>query len=315
MNETKLAVALTLASFGALAGCGSDSNSETTEPGAGSSQSDTEAPDPSEDASSDGSADPASGGSDDDSGSTSAGQSDGWVLDFTLFVEGAVQVSGIGASASAELVALVTDFEGVILIDPSIGEAVGEFSVQLGELPEQGSTEALSWTADDHVAILYPDDSIIRTYDVEGVQQSEVEFSAAGQPVHGAMTVDPSTGTAYVITGTGPLELVAIDLETGSVVQTTEISGPIENAVEGLSLSINGDTSPLWAVTAVGEPFRIDAETGEAELSRGTFSEVDTPSGLEVFVNPVETESVIAVSDDGDQYNDEPGPLRLYLLD
>lgn len=322
MNEAKLAVTLALASAGALPGCSSDPNSGSVGTDTGTSDRNTESTDPTRantetsdltDGASSG-ADTTSSGSGAQSSSTGPGQSDEWVLDFTLFVEGAVQVSGIGASASAGLVAVVTDFERVVLIDPETAEAAGEFSVQFGELPQQGSTEALSWTPEDHVAILYPDHAIIRSYDVGGTQQSEVDISAASQPLHGAMTVDPGTNTAYVIAGTGPLELVAIDLETGSVLQTTEISGPIEDPVEGLSLSINGDTSPLWAVTSVGEAFRIDVTTGEAESSGGTFMEVGEPSGLEAFVNP-EGEPVLAVSDDDDQFNDEPGPLRLYLLD
>ncbi|MGH1346710.1 MAG: hypothetical protein ACRBN8_34405 [Nannocystales bacterium] len=319
MNHTKLAALCALASLGPFVGCtGSEPNPEATDadtdtagPGsAGSTGASSGAT---------GSGEPTGAGPDtassgDESGSTGAEAPQGWVLDFTLFVEGGVQVSGIGASASVGRVALVTDFERVILVDPATGEAAGEFSVQLGELPRQGSTEALSWTDEGLVAVLYPDDAIIRQYDVEGTQHSEIEVATRLRPLHGAMTVDPASGTAYLIGGTAPPHLLAVDLDSGTVTETMEISGPIEDAVEGLSLSINGDTSPLWALTAAGEAFRIDVTTGEAESPGGTFAEVDDPSGIEAFVSP-DGDSVLAVSDDDNQYNDEPGPLRLYLLD
>jgi hypothetical protein len=246
--------------------------------------------------------------------STGAAPSDTWVLDFTLFVEGAIQVSGIGASASAGLVAVVTDFERVILIDPQTAEAAGEFSVQLGDLPQQGSTEAIAWTSQDHLAILYPDDAIIRRYDVDGTLQHEVDISGAPQPLHGAMTVDPVDDTAYVVAGTDALTLVGVALDSGEVRSSVAMEGLAGEPIEGLSLSISADTAPLWALTASGEAYRIDASSGVAALERDAFSEVDEPSGLEALVNP-EGESVLAVSDDDDQYNAEPGPLRLYLLD
>lgn len=250
----------------------------------------------------------------DEDGSTGASPSDAWVLDFTLFVEGAIQVSGIGASTSVGLVAVVTDFERVVLIDPQTAEAAGEFSVQLGDLPQQGATEAIAWTSEDHIAVLYPDDAIIRTYDVDGELQHEVDVSAAPQPLHGAMTVDPAGDTAYLVTGSDELSLVAVDLGSGDVLSTVVMSAPQSEAIEGLSLSIDGDTSPLWALTAGGEAFRIDASSGVSELAGEAFSEVGEPSGLEALINP-EGESVLAVSDDDDQYNAEPGPLRLYLLE
>lgn len=271
-------------------------------------------------------ADGSSSGSEDESGattsaestgedeSTGASPSDGWILDFTLFVDGAIQVSGIGASTSSGLVAVVTDFERVVLIDPQTAEAAGEFSVQLGDLPQQGATEAIAWTSEDYVAVLYPDDAIIRAYDVDGTLQHEVDISAAPQPLHGAMTVDPTNDTVYVVSGSDELSLVAVDLASGDVVSTVVVSAPQSEAIEGLSLSIDGDTSPLWALTSEGEAFRIDASSGVSEPAGEAFSEVGEPSGLEALINP-EGESVLAVSDDDDQYNAEPGPLRLYLLE
>ena len=249
----------------------------------------------------------------DGDGSHTQGDDQALLLDFTLFVDGAVQVSGVGVSRGGGLAAVVTDFERVVVIDPQAAEALGEFSVQLGDLPRQGSTEAISWTADDDLAVLYPDAALVRTYATDGALRAEVDIGNVTTAVHGAMTVDPQADVAYVVAGTGSLTLFGIDLASGGLRSEIALSGDLASPVEGLSLGVEGTPSPMWAITAEGEAFSIDTASGNTDFI-GTVQEVGEASGVEAFINP-EGEPVLAVSDDDDRYNAEPGPLRLYLFD
>ena len=248
------------------------------------------------------------GGGDNDNDPTASGG--GLVLDFTAFVEGAVQVSGVASSEQGGL-AVVTDFERVVVIDPSSAAAIDEFSVQFGDLPQQGSSEALIFTANGDLAVLYPDHKTVRTFS-NGQAQGDVDLSAVEGPIHGAMTIDPALGRLYVVSGDQTLALIEIDANDGTVRSSQPITGDLDVEVTGLSTAIN-DASLLWAVAADNRVFDIDTMSGQSR-NRGTLSEVGEASGCEAFIN-AEDEAVLSVSDDDDQYNAQPGPIRLYLLD
>ena len=251
------------------------------------------------------------GGSDEQD---SGGDSEGLVLDFTAYVEGAVQVSGVGVSQDDGTVAVVTDFEKVLLVDPETVAPFAEFSAQLGELPEQGSAEAIAFLSTGEVAVLYPEHKVLRIFedDWSGTAEADIDLSPIEGFMHGAMTIAPATNTAYVLVGTAPLELVSICLEDATVASRTELAGDFDDEMTGLSLSIDGSDDHLWAVTEGNVAYDIDVAAGEASRV-AVLAEVAESSGAEAFYNPM-GEAVLAVSDDADEYNAEPGPIRLYLV-
>ena len=237
------------------------------------------------------------------------------VLDFTAFIDGAVQVSGIGIDRTTGTVAVVTDFERVVLIDAQSVSAIGTFSAQLRTLPRQGSTEAIAFTPDGDIAVLYPDVALLRVYDDDGSGSilGELSLEAVPGPLHGAMALSADGTRLFLIAGADAVRLVEVRLEDGSVVRSTELTGDAITAeVSGLSPGVDGSDARLWAVTGNSRAFSIDVGTGTAEFT-GEVSEVEDCSGSEAFVNP-EGEAVLAVSDDADRYNSVPGPLRLYLI-
>ncbi|MBX2801250.1 MAG: hypothetical protein KTR31_26470 [Myxococcales bacterium] len=200
------------------------------------------------------------------------------ILDFTVFVPDAVQVSGLGVSPADGTLAAVTDFEQVLLVDPVTADATATFSAQLGALPEQGSTEAVSFTTDGDVVVLYPEEPLLRVFDAAGTTLREVTPALQDTP-HGAMTIAHDEGVAWVAVGEAEVSLVALS---------------------------------LWAVDVAQTAYTFELSSGRSTV-QGTTAEVADPSGAEAFVNE-EGESVIAVSDDDDVYNAEPGPIRLFLL-
>lgn len=240
---------------------------------------------------------------------------DDLVLDFTAFFDGAIQISGVGVSATDGTVAVVTDFERVVLIDPNTVSATANFSVQFGNLPRQGSSEAVSYLGSGDLAVLFPEHDVIRTYagDGSGAQTGEVDLSAIDGFIHGAMTIAPDDDIAFLVVGTGPLELVGVSLGDGSVLDRRPLTGDLGAQIAGLSLGIGGNDDELWAVTEDNVAFRIDVDSARATRA-GTLPEMTESSGAEAFDTPG-GESVLAVSDDSDEFNSEPGPLRLYLLD
>lgn len=231
------------------------------------------------------------------------------ILDYTAYVEGAVQVSGIGVSADGRI-GLVTDFEQVLLVDPETVETTTMFSVQLGALPEQGASEAIAFV-DDDIAVLYPEDARIRMFSREGVPGRDVLIEEAGR-LHGAMSVDERDIARLIATrDTGPV-LLAIDLDNGRALGEKPLTLDAGLEVNGLSVVL-GQPRRLWATTASNEVYVIDAESGEVTL-RSPLPRVGEASGCESFVNPM-GETVLAIADDADEFNDVPGPLRLYLVD
>ncbi len=236
------------------------------------------------------------------------------VLDYTAYIEGAIQVSGVGVSQSDGTIALVTDFESLMLIDPETVSEIGSFSVQLGNLPEQGSSEAVSFTSSGDLAVLYPEHKRVISYDPTGSDRvADLDLSAIVEPIHGSMTIAPDTDTIYMIAGEGPFELIGVSYPDGSVTTRATLTGDLAAEVTGLSLAVDGSATELWAVSEDNRAFDLNVATGALTL-QATLSEVGESSGAEAFLNP-EGENVLAVSDDSDEYNAEPGPLRLYLLD
>lgn len=244
-------------------------------------------------------------------GCTGSGSDAGLVLDYTAFVQGAVQVSGLAVSPVDGTLAAVTDFEQVLLVDPATTDVIASYSVQLGELPEQGSTEAVSFTGAGEVAVLYPDDEVLRVYDPAGALLRELDPDPSGD-MHGAMTIAHDDDVAWLALGEGPVEVVAVSLTDGSEVDRLELQGDVPTEIVGLSLPANGADEELWAVDAANRAYTFDLSSGRSVV-QGTTGEVAEPSGAEAFVNE-EGESVLAVSDDDDAYNAEPGPIRLFLL-
>ena len=233
------------------------------------------------------------------------------VLDFTAFVDGAVQVSGIAADRTSGTIGVVTDFERVVLIDPQTVSAAATFSVQLGDLPRQGSTEAIAFTPEGDVAILYPDALIVRVYSTTGDVEREIALQADG-PIYGAMALSDDGTRIYLVTGADTLSLVELDGSDGRSLRSTELSGDIVGEVSGLSPGADGSVDRLYLVTSDNRAFVLDTASGRVTPA-GAVGEVDDSSGTEAFVN-AEGEAVLAVSDDADIYNTAPGPIRVYLL-
>lgn len=231
---------------------------------------------------------------------------DDLVLDFTVLVQDAVQVSGIGV-ADDGAVALVTDFEQGFVVDPESLEARYTFSAQWGDLPRQGTTEGIAVRPDDTVVVLYPDLAAARVYEPSTGEILQ-EIPLAADDLNGAITLTPDGTGAYLVDG---VDLLLVDLSDGSVTASTPLSGDLAGPVEGLSLDTDGGVQRLWLVDDASQVFELDPTTG-VTAHRGTVAEVGDSSGLEAFVNP-EDEAVLAITDDDDAYNAEPGPIRLYL--
>lgn len=238
--------------------------------------------------------------------STPAATDGSLVLDYTAYVPGAIQVSGIGFDPTDTMAAIVTDFEQVLIVEIATQTPIATFDVGRGELPRQGATEAVAFVDGERVAVLYPDDRTIGLFGLAGEPAGELSIPDRGV-VDGALTV--LDGALVMVSRQADrAELTFIDPsteESRSVALDGE-HGPFEG------LGVDADGSALVAVTSDGSVVRIDAASG-AVASVGVASEVDDASGIDVIVSLEEAETQIAVTDDADEYNDEPGPVRLFL--
>jgi hypothetical protein len=232
------------------------------------------------------------------------------ILDYTLYIEGGIQVSGVAISPDEGTIALVTDFENVIVYDIDEAAVVSDFSVQLGDLPRQGSTEAITFTAADEVAVLYPDADLVRRYDLTGEMTGEVDLSGIGSELAEGMTatedgsllvatVEPTPAVVTVDANGVPRAPVGLELEQGV------------GEIVGLSLT-GGDADAVYIGTEDGDVLQADLVTGEVD-QLPEITEVGDLSDIAYFVNP-DDEPVIAVTDDSNQYNDVEAPIRLYLV-
>lgn len=238
------------------------------------------------------------------------------LLDYTAFVEGAVQVSGIAVDRKNALAVLCTDHERAIVFELETLDAVAEFSVQFGDLPEQGASEAIGVTESGDVVVLYPDHETLVTFDLQGEHLGEVNLPSGDW--FGAMALEPASEIAYLVRKEGKdYELVGFDLEEDESTATVKLEGELVGTqLEGLSLDLDGTATRLWAVSKPNQVFLIEPGSGKT-TKMGDALEVGEGSAIEAFTNLVEgvPEDVFAISDDDNSYNTEPGPLRLYLLD
>ena len=242
--------------------------------------------------------------SDEQNASTTSGGA--LTLDYTAYIPGAIQPSGLGVSPDASTAALVTDFERVVVVDIATQQPTADFGVGRNELPRQGATEAIAFLDDTRLAVLYPDDHVVGIFDLEGSLLAEVELDI-DERVDGAMTVIGANLAVLSRTDAGA-ELQLVDPETGDA-----LAVPIVDDIEPLEgLSPSEDVDVLLGVTAAGDIHQIDVSSGTV-TTVGQVAEVDDPSGLEVFRNESEDEVQIGVTDDADAYNSEPSPLRLFL--
>jgi hypothetical protein len=242
----------------------------------------------------------------DASAPSAATAADELILDYTLYVEGGIQVSGIGVSPDGMSIALVTDLERAIVYDLEELAVSAEFSVQLGDLPRQGSTEAVKFTSDDELAVFYPDAGLVRRYDLSGEMVDEVDVNGSGSDFADAMSVTDE-GSLLLATDNG--SLVQVDTNGGT---GTEVSLAVDREIgEIVGLSNAGDGS-AYVATDEGQVLLVELATGEV-IELPATSEVTEPSDIEYFVNP-EDESVIAIADDADEYNQKAGPIRLFLV-
>jgi outer membrane protein assembly factor BamB len=234
--------------------------------------------------------------------------SDELILDYTLYVEGGIQNSGIDASPVETTLALVTDFEKVLVYSLDQLAVVEEFGVQLGDTPRQGSTEAVAFTAPDELAVLYPDAALVRRYSLTGELVTETDLSGLGYELAGGMAV-LEDGSLLLATSDSPATLLTVSADG-------QLRSSVELAVDGTIGEVSGlsvrDTSSVYVGTDEGAVFLVDVATGTAE-ALPAMPDVGEFSDLLYFVNP-EDEAVIAVTDDADEYNDTEAPIRLYLL-
>jgi hypothetical protein len=221
-------------------------------------------------------------------------------------VEGGIQVSGIGVSPNRTALAVVTDFEKVIVFDLEKLAVASEFSVQLGDLPRQGSTEAVKFTSDSELAVFYPDAGVVRRYDLSGNMTDHVEINSSGSEFADAMSL-ADDGSLVLPTVDGSLVLVDVEGTTGDAVKLAVESDIGE--IVGLSDAGGGS---VYVITDDGELLLADTATGETERLPAA-SEVTAPSDIEYFVSP-EDEAVLAITDDANEYNDQEGPIRLFLV-
>jgi hypothetical protein len=228
------------------------------------------------------------------------------ILDYTLYVEGGIQVSGLDSSADRSRLALVTDMEEVLIFDIEQFAVTETFSVQLAELPRQGSTEAIAFTADDEIAVLYPDVSLIRRYSTNGELRGEIDLSTHQWELAGAMTT-AADGSLLLVTSTPSPTVLGVNTE-GNVTTTMDLD--VDTAGEIVGVSTAGDDT-LYAVTEDSVALLADLQDGTVE-PLPAINGVGSPSDIEYFVNP-EDEAVLAITDDADEYNQTEGPIRLYL--
>lgn len=237
------------------------------------------------------------------------------LLDFTAYIPDAVQISGVAVQRDTGLAALVTDHETVVLFDLAEQENVGKFSVQLGELPRQGSSEALSFGANEDIYVLYPDSGTLRAFSQLGEVQDTIELPEAEWM--GGLAIDIETDHALLVRKTeGANEVVAFDLDDNTVSLEVPVIGPLAGAqIEGLSLATDGTAELLWVITKTSDVFTLNPMTGASVLF-GRADAVEDASAIEAFVNVVDgsAEENLAIADDDNKYNEEPGPLRLYLM-
>jgi hypothetical protein len=231
------------------------------------------------------------------------------VLDYTLYVEDGVQVSGLDSSPDRSRLALVTDMENALIFDIEQFAVTETFSVQLAELPRQGSTEAVAFTADDEVAVLYPDVSLIRRYSTTGELRGEIDLSANHWELAGAMTTS-ADGSLLLLDTSAPNPTV-IGVNTDGTVETTvDLDVDLEGSGEIVGVS-TGPADTLYALTEDSVALRANLQDGTVE-PLPAINGVGSPSDIEYFVNP-EDEVVLAIPDDADEYNQTEGPIRLYL--
>jgi hypothetical protein len=228
------------------------------------------------------------------------------ILDYTLYVEGATQVSGIDTSADGSQIAVVTDLEHAFIFGIEEFAVTDQFTVQLGDLPRQGSTEAIAFTSPDEVAVLYPDVSLIRRYGTDGEIRAEIDLSSHELDLAGAMT-RLADGTLLVATTDPAPTLVAVDAD-GTTARTVDVTTDI-GEIAGLT---TGPGDSVYAVTEDGVVLAIDLGDG-ATTQLPSISAVGEPSDIEYFVTP-DDEAVLAITDDADEYNGTEGPIRLFLL-
>ncbi|MEO1063458.1 MAG: hypothetical protein AAFZ07_18745 [Actinomycetota bacterium] len=228
-------------------------------------------------------------------------------LDYTAFVAGAVQPSGIGISADGSLAAVVTDFERVVVIETATQAPVAELAVGRGELPRQGATEGVAFLDAERLAVLYPDDRLVGIFGLDGELLDEIEVRTAGS-VDGAITVVDGE-LVVVVRQADSAALHLVDPATGDAIEL-HVEAVDVGPFEGLSPTADG--GGVLAVTGDGTLHTIELADGTV-VPAGFVADVGEPSGVEVFVNPDEDEVQIGITDDADEYNAEPSPLRLYL--
>jgi hypothetical protein len=229
-------------------------------------------------------------------------------LDYTLYVEGGIQVSGLDSSADRSRLALVTDMEEVRIFDIEQFAVTESFSVQLAELPRQGSTEAVAFTSDDEVAVLYPDVSLIRRYSTAGELRGEIDLSAHDWELAGAMST-AADGSLLLVTATPTPTLIGVTTDGRITSQVDlDVDGRATGEIVGLS---TGPADTLYALTEDGVALLANLHESTVE-PLPAINGVDSPSDIEYFVTP-EDEAVLAIPDDADEYNGSEGPIRLYL--
>jgi hypothetical protein len=238
--------------------------------------------------------------SDDDS--TAEGSED-LILDYTLYVEGGVQVSGLDVSPAGTTLALVTDLEKMLLYDLEQQAVTSEFSVAFGDLPRQGSTEAVAFTSSDELAVLYPDADLVRRYDLAGHVLGEMNVNRPGSDLAGAMTATDDGSLLLATVSPNPALVWARTAQSVELIAEDEIG-----EIVGLSMA---DADSVYIGTEDGEVLLADVASGHVQ-DIATITDVGELSDVEFFVNP-EDEPVIAMTDDADEYNGTEGPIRLYL--
>ena len=143
-------------------------------------------------------------------------------------------------------------------------------------------------------------------------------FNLAGEPL-GEITLENEThvdgaltfiGGQFIFVGrdANGAYLKLLDPESGAVSTAFEFETELA-PIEGLSSNLAGDG--VVAVTAGGTVLNIDPSGAVSVL--GVASEVDEPSGIEVFYDAEEDRANYGVTDDADEFNDEPSPFRLFV--
>ena len=235
-------------------------------------------------------------------------ESDGeLLLDFTAFVEDAVQISGMGVSADGQLAALVTDFERLFVVETATLDVIYTLSIQFGNLPQQGSSEAISFRPDGTLAVLFPDHAEIRTYSTTSNDPLLSAITLPEGAYVGAMAITESDIAIVGVRTASTVTLRSIDLETGAVLEEVPLASTLDGTIEGFGL--NGEL--LWTVTNQNMVYSINTENGAVSEGR-LVPDVEDSSAIEPMLDG-EGERVLAITDDADEYNAEPSPIRLFL--